>query len=232
MMKDTCALLLQSDLFRDLPEEVIRKEILPHGLPQDLQKNQFLMIPQQHVDHFTLILSGRVHILHIFPDGNYSLMAALTTGEALGLDLICTRNRTAPYHAVAAAPSRVLSFPAHILLEPGTIREESRLMILSRLLTIISDYNIKKEYRLAILSRKGLRERIVTYLAMQSGKRHSDTFSIPFTREEMASFLCVNRSALSHELSLMEQEGLLRFQKNQFTLLHPEKWSIHNHFEL
>lgn len=35
----------------------------------------------------------------------------------------------------------------------------------------------------------------------------------------MADFLCVNRSALSHELSRMEREGLIRFHKNQFTLL-------------
>ena len=38
-------------------------------------------------------------------------------------------------------------------------------------------------------------------------------------REELAAFLCVNRSALSHELSRMEAEGLIRFRKNEFTLL-------------
>ena len=39
------------------------------------------------------------------------------------------------------------------------------------------------------------------------------------TREELADFLCVNRSALSHELGKMEREGLIRFRKNEFTLL-------------
>ena len=40
----------------------------------------------------------------------------------------------------------------------------------------------------------------------------------PFSREELAAFLCVNRSALSHELSVMQQEGLITFRKNIFTL--------------
>jgi len=71
---------------------------------------------------------------------------------------------------------------------------------------------------LAILSLKGLRERIMTYLRMQSARRGKTTFAISFSREELADFLCVNRSALSHELSLMQQEGLIQFRKNVFTV--------------
>jgi CRP-like cAMP-binding protein len=88
-----------------------------------------------------------------------------------------------------------------------------------RLLTIISNENIRKHYRLAILSTRGLRDRILIYLSMQAGRAGNSTFSIPFSRDELASFLCVNRSALSHELSLMEQDGLIRFHKNEFSLL-------------
>ncbi len=88
------------------------------------------------------------------------------------------------------------------------------------MLILIANENIKKEYRLAILSQNGLRERITAYLSMQARRRGETSFSIPFSRDEMASFLCVNRSALSHELSLMQQEGLITFRKNTFTLCH------------
>ena len=100
------------------------------------------------------------------------------------------------------------------------IPEEARRRIQDRLLVLLAHENMRKEYRLAILSRKGLRERIMTYLTMQANKRHTPTFTVPFNREEMASFLCVNRSALSHELSLMQAEGILSFRRNEFTLLH------------
>lgn len=39
----------------------------------------------------------------------------------------------------------------------------------------------------------------------------------------MASFLCLNRSRLSHELSLMRQEGILDYDKNHFKILE-EDW--------
>ena len=224
--------LLKCPLFRDFPEEIIREHILPLGQTCEFARGQYLIEPQQQVDQFSVLLSGRVHILHLFHDGNFSLMTALMPEEILGIDLICTRSRIAPYHAVAVAPTRVLSFPKELILEPGFLPEEYRIRAMNRLLTMISHDNMRKEYRLAILSQKGLRERITTYLLMQSAKRGTCTFSIPFTREEMASFLCVNRSALSHELSLMEQEGLLSFRRNQFTLHHPEQWTVQNTYTL
>ena len=68
----------------------------------------------------------------------------------------------------------------------------------------------------------------MTFLVMQANKRQTDTFSVPFTRDEMASYLCVNRTCLSHELSQMEKEGIIKFKRNQFTLLNWDKieWGI------
>jgi len=91
-------------------------------------------------------------------------------------------------------------------------------MFLIRLLTLLSHESVRKEYRLAILARRGLRERVMTYLTMQAQKRGAASVTIPFSREELASFLCVNRSALSHELSCMARDGLITFHKNRFTL--------------
>ena len=112
----------------------------------------------------------------------------------------------------------LLVFPGKIIWDPGFLPEPMRRTMTDRLLVLLAQSNMKKEYRLAILSRKGIRDRILTYLTMQADKRHTDTFEIPFNREELASFLCVNRSALSHELSLMRKEGLISFHKNRFTI--------------
>jgi len=220
-MKNLTAILKNTELFAGLPEEVIRREILPHRQLQEYAKGQYLIEPRQQVNRFGILLSGRVHIMHIFPEGSYSLMSVLTEGEILGIDLVCTRSRISPYHALCAGPVRILYFPAELLTAPGILRESWRLNVLSRLATLISNENMKKEYRLAILSQKGLRERIITYLTMQSARLGETTFAISFSREELAAFLCVNRSALSHELSLMQQEGLIGFRKNVFTLRNP-----------
>lgn len=222
-MAKLASILKKTDLFADVPEEIIQREILPLGQLQEFSKGQFLIVPQQRVDRFGIVVSGKVHILHIFANGNYSLMTALSTGEILGADLVCTRTQLSPYHAAAAVTAQILYLPVTIITRPGALQEDLRLRILSHLLTLISHENMKKEYRIAILSQKGLRERILTYLTMQSSRLQKTTFAISFSREELAAFLCVNRSALSHELSLMQQEGLITFHKNIFSLHYPEK---------
>lgn len=211
--------LKECRLFRDLSPETLERELLPRGKLRDYEKQQLLIAPGDQVDWFAVVLRGKVQISQIFSDGTSSLMDALGPGHTLGTDLICTRSRRSPYYAAAAAPLGVLRFPGAMLLEPGTLPEETRLILWRNLLTLLSDDSLRKHYRLAILAQRGLRDRVLVYLAMQAERRGTTTFRIPFSREELAAFLCVNRSALSHELSLMEAEGLIRFRKNEFTLL-------------
>jgi len=223
-MHELTELLTRTPLFHAIPAETIETQILPHGFSQSYSKDQFLIVPQQQVDRFGIVISGKIHIQHLFTNGTCRLMRTVTEQEILGADLICTKTRISPYHAAAASPVQIFSLPAAMLTTAGFLDEITRLEILNRLLLLISQENMKKEYRLAILSQSGLRDRIMTYLTMQADRRNSDTFTIPFTREELSSFLCVNRSALSHELSLLQQEGVISFRKNVFTL--------HRHDEL
>ena len=206
-------------LFQDLPEEALRRDVLPRGSLRDFERQAVLISPGDRVDWFAVVLRGKAQITQIFSDGASSLMDALGPGHTLGTDLICTRSRRSPYYALAAGDLRVLRFPAALLLEPGGLPEPERLVLWRNLLTLLSDDSLRKHYRLAILSQRGLRDRVLVYLTMQAERRGTDRFRIPFSREELAAFLCVNRSALSHELSRMEAEGLIRFRKNEFTLL-------------
>lgn len=208
--------LMETELFSGFPEECLRDSVLPHRQIQEYRKGVFPITPQQRVNRFGILLTGRIHLMHIFSEGNYSLMSDLKPGEILGADLIFTRSQLSPYHAMAAADTRVAYFPAELVTQPGVLPETWRTELLQRFAAWISNMNMKKEYRLAILSQNGLRERILTYLTMQASRRQKTAFTISYSREELAAFLCVNRSALSHELSRMQSEGLISFRKNYF----------------
>ncbi len=39
---------------------------------------------------------------------------------------------------------------------------------------------------------------------------------IPFNRQQLADYLCIDRSAMSNELSKMKKEGLIDYKKNTF----------------
>jgi CRP-like cAMP-binding protein len=53
---------------------------------------------------------------------------------------------------------------------------------------------------------------------MHAEKNNSPEFEIPFNRNEMADFLCVDRSALSRVLSSLSKEGVISVSGRHFTL--------------
>ena len=217
-MEDVLEALEACRLFRGLPDAA-RAALAEQGRRRRFGRNAVLIAPQETVDWFAVVTEGRVQILQMFSDGVSSLMNTLRPGYVLGADLICTESLRSPYTAMADGDGALLVFPRSLLLEPGGLPEETRLAVWRALLTELSQENMRKHYRLAILSRRSLRDRVLTWLTMQVRRRGTNRFRTAFSREELADFLCVNRSALSHELSRMEAEGLIRFRKNEFTLL-------------
>jgi len=218
-MDELIATIQNNRLFADVPCEVVRSAILPHGSVKTYAPGSNLFLPLDKVSRVSILLSGKVKLVYYMENGEQDVKNLVFPPKLIGADLICTRTQLSPYQATAVEQSRVFSFPAEVILRQGSLPEAERLTCINNLLRILSNVNMQNEYRLAILTRSGLRERILVYLTMQANKAQSNTFRIPFSREEMASFLRVNRSALSHELSLLRQEGVIVFHKNEFTLL-------------
>ncbi len=74
---------------------------------------------------------------------------------------------------------------------------------------------------------KTVRGRLLSYLTWQAAKNESREFHIPFTRQQLADYLGVDRSVLSTELSKMQRDGLINYRKNDIKLnntLNSEEW--------
>lgn len=218
-MEKISELLSEIKLFKDIPVNNIQEYIIPKGTVNTYEKDSCLFLAQERVDTIKIVISGKVNTFYYYADGSYSLASTVLPMRILALDLITTRTRISPYHAIAAEQTEIFSFPADVVLIPGDIPENVRQVMLNQLMIMLSHLNLQKEKHLMVLSRNGLRDRIMTYLSLQAQQKNAFSFDIPFSREEMAAYLCVNRSALSHELSMMRKEGWIEFSKNCFTLL-------------
>ena len=65
--------------------------------------------------------------------------------------------------------------------------------------------------------------KLLSYLSAESKKAGKRRFRIPFDRQEMADYLCVERSAMSAELGKLRREGVIDFRKNEFLIKTAEK---------
>ena len=68
------------------------------------------------------------------------------------------------------------------------------------------------------ISKRTTREKLLSYLSAESVKNNSLSFDIPYDRQQLADFLCVERAAMSVELSKLLKDGILKTTKNHFEL--------------
>jgi CRP-like cAMP-binding protein len=87
---------------------------------------------------------------------------------------------------------------------------------------LLSYKNLELMKKINHITKRSTREKLLSYLSAEAKKQGSKSFLIPFDRQQLADYLCVERSAMSSELSKMRSEGLLEYQKSFFTLIQEE----------
>jgi CRP-like cAMP-binding protein len=94
--------------------------------------------------------------------------------------------------------------------------------LIKNLVKDLAQKNILLMRKMEYITRRTTREKLLAYLSFQAQQSKSDTFKIPYNRQELADYLSIDRSAMSSELGRMRTEGILRCNKNNFVLLRKE----------
>ena len=93
------------------------------------------------------------------------------------------------------------------------------LRFLRNLTVNLAEKTVMLGRKITILSHRTTAKRLMTYLHGQSIRNNSLSFDIPFDRQALADFLCVERSALSAEIGKLCDEGVIAVRKNHFEIL-------------
>lgn len=120
---------------------------------------------------------------------------------------------------VAVEDSAVMFFDICRILSVCPSACEFHSLTVRNLFFSVSEKNRKIVTKLGHMSNRTTRDKLLSYLSDEAKRKESSDFYIPFNRQQLADFLSVDRSAMSHELCKMRDEGLLQFDKNHFTLL-------------
>ena len=161
-----------------------------------------------------IVEDGSVRAEKTYPSGDVHIVSVYEEDDVLALGVILSRRKTSPVDLVANEDCRMIMIPRQSM--EGS-RYRDRLM--NALIEMLADENIRQMHKIEILAERGLRDRVLVYLNVLTRKSGTNTVTVKMSREQLAQYLCVNRSALSNELSKMKREGLIDFQKDQFTLL-------------
>ena len=99
---------------------------------------------------------------------------------------------------------------------PSACEHHSR--IIRNLLGELAEKNLRFGEKLTHMGQRTTRAKLMSYFSAEAQRLGTYEFDIPFSRQQLADYLAVERSGLSQELGKMCSEGLLDFHKNHFIL--------------
>lgn len=210
--------MLDIDLFENIENEKILELLKCTGIKtKTYKKGAYILKTGSKIDFLGVILDGNAQITkNDFPDKE-NIIESLKVNDIFGHNIVCLGINKSPVNIIAKTNCEILFLPFEKVITPCSRLCNYHLQLIKNIMKMISQRNSFLNTKLDIIGQKTTREKILALL--QEYKSENEIFEIPYSREEMAKFLCVDRSAMSRELCKMRDEGILIFHKNRFKLL-------------
>ncbi len=183
------------------------------------QKGDYVFREGEHIDNIFVLADGKLLVQHDDFWGNRNIVNAIHVGEMFGESYVAPESGVLLNDVIAEEDSTVIFFDIKKILTvcPTACRFHS--MVVQNLFFSISEKNRRLVQKIGHMSNRSTRAKLLSYLSAEAKRQNNSRFLIPFSRQQLADFLCVDRSAMSNELCKMRDEGLLKFDRNEFTLL-------------
>ena len=211
--------LQDTTLFRGIsPEDADTLLSCLDAREKKFQKDEVILRSGDPVRELGLILSGSVNVVANFYRGSESIFGHFGRGEIFGENYAAVPGRGVIGDVVASEDSEIMFIDVNRLLTTCENGCAFHQRLIRDLLTISAQKNLTLSTRMMHIAPKSIRERLLSYLSEQAMEKGSRRFRIPFDRRQLASYLGVDRSAMSNELSKMRRDGLITYHKSDFTL--------------
>ncbi|WP_130871069.1 Crp/Fnr family transcriptional regulator [Intestinimonas massiliensis (ex Afouda et al. 2020)] len=218
-MTEYLEILRRSPLFRGIgPEELSALLDCMGGRPRRMKKGDTILSAGEPATHLGIVLAGRVQVSRLKADGQRIVMGEIRPGHLFAESFACARAEALPVTVTAGADGAVLLLDSRRLSSPCSAACSFHSRLISNLLSVLAHKNLSLADKVEYLSGRNIRERLLAYLEDLCLKAGKNTVTVPFDRQALADYLCVDRSALSRAIGQLRQEGILEADRGKFTL--------------
>lgn len=182
------------------------------------QKGETILSEGSITENMGIVLSGMALISCGDIWGNTSVLGHVTPGSVFAEVYACIPGEPLLITVSAAEDTTVLFMNVGRILSTCTNACPFHTRLARNLLTVCAHKSLQLSQRILHTSSKSIRGRLMSYFSQCAKQAGNSTFQIPYNRQQLADYLGVDRSAMCHELSKMQKEGLISYEKNRFSL--------------
>ena len=212
-------ILRNSPFFQGMTEEEILSVLhCVNATVLHRKKDEYILRVGDSTETMGLVLSGSVLCLQEDLWGHRNIIHRIGAGEFFAEAFAATSGSVLDVNIVADEDTEVMLLHTGRLLQtcPHACAHHNRLVrnMVSVMARRVMDLNEKITH----MAKRSTREKLLSYLSAESIRQGKLSFTIPYDRQQLADYLCVERAAMSVELSKLQKEGLLKTNRNHFSI--------------
>lgn len=161
-----------------------------------------------------IVVTGSLTAYSLAENGSSTIMFEFKKDSIIGANLLFATNNIYPLNIYCSSECKLI----HI---EKTVVEEllHNYDFVMSYVKSLSKNSLGLNQKIAMFSRKTLRQNIFEYLSQQSLIQHSQTVYLPFSKKEFADYLGVQRPSLFRELKKMQLDGIISIDNRKISIL-------------
>lgn len=206
-------------LFKNISDEKLPVMLNCLGyIEKKFLKSEFIFLEGDKLEQIGLLISGTVYMIKEDIWGNKTILDSLQCGDIFGESFVCGGTGSSSVSFQAATDCEALFFPFYKVIHSCSNSCVFHHKLIENMVKIVACKNVLMLNKMEIISKKTIRERLLTWISQQVRNSGSNCFTSSMGRGELADYLCVDRSALTRELVKMKDSQLIDFNKFTYCL--------------
>lgn len=166
-----------------------------------------------------ILLSGKADLIRYDLKGNKDIIERLNQNDIFG-EVFHHVNTNNELFVKATKNCEVLFFLYDDLRIKCRQNCSFHTTLISNILELVLNNTIAQNTRIEILSKRSIREKLLSYFNILSSKSFSKNITLPFSLTNLADYLSVDRSAMMREIKNLIDEGFIIKHGNKIKLLY------------
>ena len=183
-----------------------------------LAKGEPLLRTGEKADRFGIVLAGSLAVSTCDADGRRTLIKLIKAPEVVAAAQALSGADAISVDVEANEDSVVLLLKTVRIVTPCENACAFHARLVRNIMRTLAVKTLELSRKIEILSHRSTQNRLMAYLHSIAQQKGTAEFDIHFDRQQLADYLCVERSALSAEISRLSKLGLVSSRKNHFAL--------------
>ena len=182
------------------------------------KKGEVILSEGSITENIGIVLSGMAIISCCDIWGNNSILGNAAPGSIFAEVYACIPGQPLLVTVSAAEDTSILFMNVGRVLTTCTNACPFHARLARNLLTVCAHKSLRLSQRIQHTSSKSVRGRLLSYFSECAKHAGSNSFLIPYNRQQLADYLNVDRSTMCNELSKMQKDGMIEYERNHILL--------------